>query len=131
MSTLNSCNRLFIYGTLMKGIQTGMSLYLHSNSRLLSNARLSGYLYDVGAYPAVIYDKNAVSSIEGEVVEIDETEKVLAVLDEYEGLEYERKLLPVQTGTEISPCWVYIYVAEIKNLRLIESGDYLGYLNDS
>ena len=51
---------------------------------------------------------------------MDEPGAVLATLDEYEGPEFERAMVPV---TRIKECWIYWYIGP-ETGRLIASGDW-------
>lgn len=61
-------------------------------------------MYDLGPYPCVI--EQAGSRIYGEVFEVNE--ELLDLLDEVEGMEYNRQLRMTFDGELV---WVYLWVA--------------------
>jgi gamma-glutamylcyclotransferase (GGCT)/AIG2-like uncharacterized protein YtfP len=111
--------RLFVYGTLRKG---GTAHELMSNCTLLeAGVRVTGFkLYDAGEYPFAWYTSDPEDTITGDLFELNEG--ILPVLDEYEGDEYQRIVLPALE------CYIYV----IKNdkaplLPVIYGGDWLLY----
>lgn len=125
---------LFIYGTLL---QAGNEFadYLRAHSTSISGGKFKGRLYDLGSYPAAVYDKEAKAYVYGTVVKMNEVDEVLKHLDYYEGIgqascEYERVLIDVECdGSDESSreCWVYLLKLSEKGLKLIKGGDYLKF----
>ncbi len=124
---------LFVYGTLRK---TYSSRAASAHSRFLSDAvycgtaSISGYLYSLGNYPALIFDEHSPILVKGEIYQIDE--KTLTILDEYEEIdpqnpnnEYQRRQLEIITdrGNALS-VWAYVMNQEPDGKELIESGDW-------
>ncbi len=118
---------LFIYGTLMQNISSNIARYLKANSRLVGNGQMQGKLYDLGQYPGAVYSSKAKSWIKGQVIELEETASMLSRLDDYEGEEYDRKVVPIHLSNEVYCCWVYLYRFNIDGFIEIEIGDYLNY----
>lgn len=79
-------------------------------------ARVSGFLYDFGAYPGA---RPGGGSIQGEIFHLENPAAILSELDRYEGPEYERAVIAVN-GIE---CWIYWYVG-VEPGHLIASGDW-------
>jgi gamma-glutamylcyclotransferase (GGCT)/AIG2-like uncharacterized protein YtfP len=129
---------LFIYGTLLIA-DNEFAVYLNNNSVLISKGKIQGKLYDVGCYPALIIGDIGNYEVSGCICKLNDAEKVLAMLDPYEGIGpdedapnlYERLLQPVATADGDVLCWVYIYNQPVDGLKEIISGDYLSYLSKS
>src|ERR1700749_172942 len=76
-------NLLFIYGTLLNG-DNEYAVYLENNSRFYAEGRIKGKLYDVGEYPGAVLLESE-DYIYGTILQLNDPEKVLSVLDDYEG----------------------------------------------
>lgn len=101
-------NKVFVYGTLMKG-NTTRGLDQFPGSKFLGEAVTSSStysMYDLGAFPAVCLSGN--NAIKGEVWEVDEN--TFYVLDRIEGFPdfYNRKLVETNHGV----AWMY-YIPKI------------------
>jgi gamma-glutamylcyclotransferase (GGCT)/AIG2-like uncharacterized protein YtfP len=116
---------VFVYGTLRRGSAGAMSLRF-PNSKFIADAKVSGSLFDLGAYPGLLLDESN-SSVIGEVYEVDD--EILNRLDEFEAASnYWRKQVEVSLGTHRSLCWVYEPNPEFySHRRLITSGDWIEY----
>ena len=129
-------NKLFVYGSLMSGVATPIATYLKSNSKFLGEAVLEGKLYDLGKYPGIVPKEDGGHWVKGHIFELSDPEKMLPVLDRYEGTtdefeqptEYIRVEARVRWNLQETNCWVYQYNPPTDHLQLIESGDYLAYL---
>jgi gamma-glutamylcyclotransferase (GGCT)/AIG2-like uncharacterized protein YtfP len=110
--------RLFAYGTLRKDHALGEMAGLVGGLRPLGKGVARGRLYDLGAYPAAIFDADAPTLIEGEVYEVSSLQ-VLQQLDAYEEFFPEasvaslfvrkrRRIRLIESGQD-SMCWVYEY----------------------
>ncbi len=70
------------------------------------------------------------SPVIGEVLELNDLAAALALLDAYEGDDYERtmKKVTLESGTEV---WTWIYLlkdpASVRNAELIPSGDWVAW----
>jgi gamma-glutamylcyclotransferase (GGCT)/AIG2-like uncharacterized protein YtfP len=127
-------HRIFVYGTLLPGLCRHDAM---QGSRSLGRGTITGLLYDLGPYPAVVHGGGTVW---GEVFEVDAT--VLAALDEIEAFypdapadksEYireEANVCLVETDTTIS-AWFYRFNRSIASKHLIEHGDYLKFLDET
>jgi gamma-glutamylcyclotransferase (GGCT)/AIG2-like uncharacterized protein YtfP len=125
---------LFVYGTLMKTVNNGMSRFLHSNSDFIGNAYIHGKLYDLEGYPGAVASENPSERVYGNIFKIKDTKSVFKVLDDYEGIgdgnpndyEYVRTQVTafLEDGTEVIT-WFYAYNFPTEHLRLISSGRYL------
>ncbi|MBO9700624.1 MAG: gamma-glutamylcyclotransferase [Sporocytophaga sp.] len=112
--------KIFVYGTLRNG---GNAHHLMRGCELLNEGiSVSGFkLYDAGEYPFAVYTADPEDAITGDMFAIKQ-EDVLLTLDEYEGQEYQRKILP---GFDF-----YIYILNDNKtpfLPEVSGGDWLIY----
>jgi len=128
---------LFIYGTLLIA-DNEFAKYLQNNSTFFAKGQFKGILYDAGDYPVAITNNNDGFYVKGSVVELTNPEETLKYIDPYEGYGigqsqpylYLRELLNIETENGIVQCWVYIYNRTTENFHRIDSGDYIGYLEN-
>ncbi len=124
-------NLLFVYGTLLDA-DNEYALYLKKNSRLYSHGKIKGRLYDIGEYPGAVLSDEDDEYIYGHILELNDPEKVLPVIDDYEGFgddqpqpnEFIRVLTKVETGAGLLNCWLYLYNLPVAGLTQIKSGRY-------
>ena len=130
---------IFVYGTLLK-TATNMHNVLARHCEYFSDGYMQGILYDVDGYPGAVESEKQNEKIYGELYTLGNSELVLAILDEYEECtakhpaphEYIRKKITVsRDGEDTVSAWVYVFNRDVSNLRQIESGDYLNYLNET
>ncbi len=127
---------LCVYGTLMRGIHSSKTKLLGRYGRFAGETEIPGRLYDLGSYPGLVYDPEAEKQVRGHVFELTEPERVLPILDEYEGVDpkrpeagpYLRIRVDLPVAGEGRPCWLYPYIWPTDGFARIESGDYLAYL---
>src|SRR6185503_9965282 len=95
---------VFVYGTLRRGNAGSMSVRF-PNAKFIGDAKVTGSLYDLGAYPGLLLDDSK-SLVVGEVYEVDEA--VLNELDEFEATSnYQRRETDVSLVTHKTKCWTY------------------------
>jgi gamma-glutamylcyclotransferase (GGCT)/AIG2-like uncharacterized protein YtfP len=118
---------VFVYGTLRRGGAGAMSTRF-PDAKFIADAKVSGSLYDLGAYPGLLLDESN-SSVIGEVYEVDD--ELLNELDEFEASsDYLRKQVEISLGTQRRTCWIYVPEdkPEFHSQRaLIASGDWMEY----
>jgi gamma-glutamylcyclotransferase (GGCT)/AIG2-like uncharacterized protein YtfP len=116
---------VFVYGTLRRGGAGAMSITF-PNSKLIADAKVSGSLYDLGAYPRLLLNESN-SMVIGEVYEVDD--ETLNKLDDFEASSnYCRKQVEIPLGTRRRTCWVYEPNLEFYSPgTLITSGDWKEY----
>ena len=134
---------IFVYGTLLQGIQSNVAQYFHANATFVSEGLMSGKLYDLGMYPGAVYQKGLKEKVYGHIFQLKNPTTVLQVLDQYEGCppertqptEYLRKQVPIFLKKEVpnlslekKNCWVYAYNLSVEKKKNIESGNYLSFL---
>lgn len=129
-------NFLFVYGTLLQRIDHPMSDFLRNYSKRIGKAYFPGRLYNVSWFPAATYDAESPYKVQGELVELNRTEEVFAVLDPYEDFNptlpdeslYTRELIPVLMGGKSMVAWVYLFARNTSDLEFIPEGNYTAYL---
>jgi gamma-glutamylcyclotransferase (GGCT)/AIG2-like uncharacterized protein YtfP len=118
---------VFIYGSLRRGSAGAMSIRF-PGSKFMGDAKVSGSLFDLGAYPGLQLDGSN-SLVIGEVYEVDD--ELLTRMDEFEASsQYRRKRVEVSLGTEKKACWIYVPEENPElyaQRRLITSGDWIEY----
>ncbi|MGQ8364370.1 gamma-glutamylcyclotransferase family protein [Glaciecola sp. 1036] len=129
---------LFVYGTLLKSIDSPQHRKLIQNAEFSSFATLQGLMFNLGDYPGVIESDTEGDQVIGELYRIKNREVLFSFLDDYEECsehhvkphEYVRKLCRVLTSKSIVlTAWVYIYNRDVTQLELIPSGDYYAFAN--
>jgi gamma-glutamylcyclotransferase (GGCT)/AIG2-like uncharacterized protein YtfP len=116
---------VFVYGTLRRGGAGAMSVRF-PNAKFIAGAKVSGSLYDLGAYPGLLQNESNALVI-GEVYEVDD--ELLNELDDFEASSnYLRKQVETSLGNHKSICWTYEPNPEFYSPRaLIPSGDWIEY----
>lgn len=119
---------LFVYGTLMRGIQSPMSAFLSENAIYLEEAEYPGFLFDLGRYPGFVPDEDISETVKGQLFALHASSEVLGVLDQYEGLqeaepEYQRRKLHFGQYE----AWAYIFIGDTHSLPPIPNGQYANY----
>ncbi|MFT4031746.1 MAG: gamma-glutamylcyclotransferase family protein [Siphonobacter sp.] len=123
---------LFVYGTLRRNAE--MHKVLQHQAEWISEATIGGKLYLIDWYPGLIKGTKQSERVKGEVYRLQNTDRVLFELDQYEGYypydeahsDYLRRLETVEltTGEQVK-AWVYLYNLPTLGLPLITSGDFL------
>ena len=121
-----------MYGTPRRGGAGAMSIRFR-NSKFVTDAKVSGSLYDLGAYPGLLLNESnstvvgSNSTVVGEVYEVDD--EILNKLDDFEASSYYlRKQVEISLGTHRRTCWTYEPNPEFYSPRtLITSGDWIEY----
>jgi gamma-glutamylcyclotransferase (GGCT)/AIG2-like uncharacterized protein YtfP len=116
---------VFVYGTLRRGGGRVMSVRF-PGATFVAEAKVSGSLYDLGAYPGLLLGESN-SSVIGEVYEVDDA--TLNELDEFEASSrYRRKQVEIPVGNDRRTCWTYEPDPEFYAPHaLITSGDWVEY----
>lgn len=116
---------VFVYGTLRSGSTGAMSLRF-PNSKFVADTKVSGSLYDLGAYPGLLLNESN-SLVTGEVYEVDD--ETLHKLDKFEASSnYVRKQVELSLGAHRRTCWAYEPAPEFYSLStMITSGDWIEY----
>lgn len=126
---LSSYEYLFLYGTLMRGLQAMDALPAGEYLQFVCESQIQGRLYDLGSYPGL---KEGAGLVVGEVYKVLHPE-VWEVLDPYEdyfpgdesGSLYLRQ--PIELMGEPGSAWTYIYNQHVDEHNLIDDGDWRRY----
>src|SRR5205085_10449005 len=97
------CDRLFVYGTLMRGFDHPMARLLSANADFVGEARCRGRLYLVKHYPGLVLSDDPADAAFGELYRLRAVEAMLREFDMYEACgegfppptEYLRQVLSV------------------------------------
>jgi len=127
-------DRLFVYGTLMRGYEHPMARLLSANADFLGPASCRGRLYMVKHYPGLVLSDAADEIVHGELYRLRAADELLREFDMYEACgegfpeptQYVRKLFSVTLADGASSqAWTYLYNWPVAALTLIESGRFL------
>lgn len=127
-------DRLFVYGTLMRGFDHPMAKLLWANADFLGAATCRGRLYRVKHYPALLLSDGAGELVHGDLFGLRMRDELLREFDMYEACgegfaeptEYRRQTITVTLadGTT-SEAWTYVYNWPVTGLARIQSGRFL------
>jgi gamma-glutamylcyclotransferase (GGCT)/AIG2-like uncharacterized protein YtfP len=120
---------LFIYGTLIAGLEPSSMSHIVKQMTLLGDATVEGTLYDLGAYPGIVLGTGKITR--GKLVRLASAEHWDA-LDAYEGcapadsalFQRVRGIATTLDGRE-SPCGVYVYARDVSRAKPVEHGCWL------
>jgi gamma-glutamylcyclotransferase (GGCT)/AIG2-like uncharacterized protein YtfP len=128
-------NRLFVYGTLMRGFDHPMAQLLSRSADFIGEARCQGRLYLVKHYPGLVLSDDPADVVFGELYRLRAPDELLREFDMYEACgegfaeptEYVRQMLPVTSeGRSVDEAWTYIYNWPVAHLPRIVPGRFLG-----
>jgi gamma-glutamylcyclotransferase (GGCT)/AIG2-like uncharacterized protein YtfP len=129
---------LFVYGTLRKGYDLKLKNRVRDQLQYVGQAKVGAALYDLGRYPGAVRSNKGPQLI-GDVFLVNDPERVLRVLDKYEGIEagrpaaaeFIRKKSRVRLRSgQLINAWVYWYNFDPKERAPIRYKDYLNYLKN-
>ena len=132
--TSDTSDRLFVYGTLMRGFDHPMAHLLSRSADFIGEAQCRGRLYLIRHYPGLLKSDDANDIVFGEVYRLRQPEALLCEFDMYEACgdgfaeptEYVRRMLPVTLSDgAASEAWTYIYNWPVTGLPRIASGRFL------
>jgi gamma-glutamylcyclotransferase (GGCT)/AIG2-like uncharacterized protein YtfP len=127
-------DRLFVYGTLMRGFDHPMAKLLSRSADFIGEAHCRGRLYRVKHYPGLVLSEDPDDVVFGEVYRLRARDALLREFDMYEACgegfaeptEYVRKMLKVTLDDgSSSEAWTYVYNWPVTNLPRIASGRFL------
>ncbi len=127
-------DRLFVYGTLMRGFDHPMAKLLSRSADYLGAARCRGRLYLAKHYPGLVLSDDPADIVFGELYRLRARDALLRELDMYEACgegfpqptEYVRAMLQVtlEDGT-VGEAWTYVYNWPVTRLPHIASGKFM------
>jgi gamma-glutamylcyclotransferase (GGCT)/AIG2-like uncharacterized protein YtfP len=127
-------DRLFVYGTLMRGFDHPMAQLLSRSADFIGEARCRGRLFLVKHYPGLALSDDPADVVFGELYRLRAPVELLREFDMYEACgegfaeptEYLRQMLQVASGDDaVSEAWTYIYNWPVADLPRIASGRFL------
>lgn len=127
-------DRLFVYGTLMRGFDHPMARLLSANADFVGEARCRGRLYLVKHYPGLVLSEDAADIVHGELYRLRAPGEMLLEFDMYEACgegfaeptEYLRQLIEVQLADAVAAqAWTYVYNWPVADLPRIASGRFM------
>ena len=127
-------DRLFVYGTLMRGFDHPMAQLLSRSADFIGEARCQGRLYLVKHYPALVLSDDPADVVFGELYRLRAPDELLREFDMYEACgegfaeptEYVRHMLPVRLEDHgVDEAWTYLYNWPVAQLSRIVSGRFL------
>jgi gamma-glutamylcyclotransferase (GGCT)/AIG2-like uncharacterized protein YtfP len=127
-------DRLFVYGTLMRGFDHPMAQLLSRSADLIGEARCQGRLYLVNDYPGLVLSGDPADIVFGELYRLRQPDELLREFDMYEACgegfakptEYVRQMLPVAgDGGAAGEAWSYVYNWPVTHLPRIASGRFM------
>ena len=127
-------DRLFVYGTLMRGFDHPMAKLLSANADFLGEASCCGRLYLVRHYPGLVLSDVASDIVHGELFRLHARDELLREFDMYEACgegfapptEYVREMFWVTLANgSASEAWTYVYNWPVAKLPRIASGRFL------
>ena len=127
-------DRLFVYGSLMRGFDHPMARLLSANADFVGEAKCRGRLYLVKHYPGLVLSDDPADIVFGELYRLRERDAMLREFDIYEACgegfapptEYSRKMLQVTLDNgAVSEVWTYLYNWPVTQLPRIASGRFL------
>jgi gamma-glutamylcyclotransferase (GGCT)/AIG2-like uncharacterized protein YtfP len=127
-------DRLFVYGTLMRGFHYPMAQLLSRGAEFIGEARCQGRLYLVKHYPGMVLSDDPADVVFGELFRLRRPSELLREFDMYEACgegfaeptEYIRRMLAVTSdGQAADEAWTYIYNWPVAHLPRIASGRFM------
>ena len=127
-------DRLFVYGTLMRGFDHPMAQLLSRSADFIGEARCRGRLYLVKHYPGLVLSDDASDVVFGELYRLRSPRELLREFDMYEACgegfaaptQYIRQMLEVtRDGQAADQAWTYIYNWPVAGLPRIASGRFM------
>jgi gamma-glutamylcyclotransferase (GGCT)/AIG2-like uncharacterized protein YtfP len=127
-------DRLFVYGTLMRGFDHPMAQLLSRSADFLGAARCQGRLYLVKHYPGLVLSDDSTEVVFGELYRLRAPGELLREFDMYEACgegfaeptEYVRRMLSVTSDNKTAEeAWTYIYNWPVAHLPRIASGRFM------
>jgi gamma-glutamylcyclotransferase (GGCT)/AIG2-like uncharacterized protein YtfP len=127
-------DRLFVYGTLMRGFDHPMAQLLSRSADFIGEARCQGRLYLVKHYPGLVLSDDPTDVVFGELYRLRAPDQLLREFDMYEACgegfakptEYVRQMLTVTSDDRMADkAWTYIYNWPVTRLPRIASGRFL------
>src|SRR5437899_5290029 len=127
-------DRLFVYGTLMRGFDHPMAQLLSRSADFIGEARCQGRLYLVKHYPGLVLSHDPAEVVFGELYRLHQPHELLREFDMYEACgegfaaptQYIRQMLQgTSDGQAADQAWTYVYNWPVAGLPRIASGRFM------
>ena len=126
-------DRLFVYGTLMRGFDHPIAQLLSRSADFLGEARCRGRLYLIKHYPGLVLSGDPADVVFGELYRLRAPVELLHEFDMYEACgqgfaeptEYIRQMLAVTLNDKTVEAWTYLYNWPVTRLPRIASGRFM------
>jgi len=127
-------DRLFVYGTLMRGFDHPMAQLLSRSADFIGEARCRGRLYLIKHYPGLVVSDDPAEVVFGELYRLHQPRELLREFDMYEACgegfaaptQYVRQMLEVtREGQTAEEAWTYVYNWPVAGLPRIASGQFM------
>ena len=126
-------DRLFVYGTLLRGFDHPMAQLLSRSADFIGEARCQGRLYLIKHYPGLVLSGDPADVVFGELYRLRAPRELLREFDMYEACgegfapptEYVRQLLTVTLADKTVEAWTYLYNWPVTGLPRIASGRFM------
>ena len=127
-------DRLFVYGTLMRGFDHPMARLLAAHADFVGEATCRGRLFLIKHYPGLLLSDSPTDRVHGELFRLRAPDELLAEFDMYEACgegfpeptEYLRQLIEVRLADgATAKAWTYVYNWPVAELPHIGSGRFL------
>jgi gamma-glutamylcyclotransferase (GGCT)/AIG2-like uncharacterized protein YtfP len=127
-------DRLFVYGTLMRGFDHPMAQLLSRSADFIGEACCQGRLYLVKHYPGLVLSDDPTEVVFGELYRLHQPRELLREFDMYEACgegfaaptQYIRQMLQVtRDGQTADQAWTYVYNWPVAGLPRIASGRFM------
>ena len=126
-------DRLFVYGTLMRGFDHPMAQLLSRSADFIGEARCRGRLYLVKHYPGLVLSDDADDVVFGELYRLRQPLELLREFDMYEacgeGFRRADRICPADAAGHArrrrGEAWTYLYNWPVAHLPRIASGRFM------
>jgi gamma-glutamylcyclotransferase (GGCT)/AIG2-like uncharacterized protein YtfP len=131
-------DRLFVYGTLMRGFDHPMARLLSRSADFLGEARCQGRLHLIKhhlikQYPGLVLSDDPADVVFGELYRLRTPKESLREFDMYEACgesfaeptEYVRQMLSLTLNGQAAEAWTYLYNWPVTHLPRIASGRFI------
>jgi gamma-glutamylcyclotransferase (GGCT)/AIG2-like uncharacterized protein YtfP len=128
---------LFVYGTLRKDYDLKPKNKVAEDLQYVGQGKVGASMYDIGRYPGAVRSA-AGDEVIGDVFLVIDPERVLKILDRYEGIRVDggpsefvrrRSRIRLRNGKEVM-AWVYWYTFDLSKKVKIKHKNYLNYLKN-